>query len=184
MLSTIRLSSSDRGLKALTYVVISGLQGKKVSRARCSIGSVLLLDFGKLETVGKGKQKMEIGEWHLFIEMAAWAISKHGKAFLNSEDVSSEIKSTISRIEGSVVRETTIGRNGNVRPTFENGYVIDISKKYKRRNDTNWAFFYREAWWLGHDDKARPFEFACETAERKPLRRVGKAKRAHRSSPF
>lgn len=163
----MRLVPSDNGLKALARVISAGLQGKRLSRARCSIGSVLLLDFGELQTVGEGKREREIGEWHLFVEMATWVISQHGKMFLTSDDESSKIKSTIAQLEGGAVRETLINRKGNVRLKLENGFTINLFKENKVRYHHNWTFFYKEAVRLSNEDTTNSFEFMWKK-ERRP----------------
>jgi len=156
---TIRLPADNKGLDALTFIIDQSLKGKAVSRARQSIGSVLLLDFGELFNSSQGKRKRKFGEWHLFVNMADWRISEDGKDILSSKDDTRKISVKIGKLEGGVVKELVIRRCGNMRLSFENGMIIAIKKVYRRNNNHNWTIFYRDIWSFGNADSADQFTF-------------------------
>lgn len=164
MLQTVHLPTDNKGLTVLACIIAQQFRGKLLSRARQSIGSVLLLDFGDLLNSKSGKRKRQFGEWHLLIEMASWRILKDGKDLLSSDDTTKKIRAEVGQFEGGTVEKLVIRRNGNIHLLFENGVIIGVTKIYDRNHNHNWSIFYRDCWSLSNADRADQFVFECGTS--------------------
>src|SRR5215831_281234 len=149
---TLRLRPNEKSLREFLKDISLQLRGKRLSRVRRSIGSVLLFDFGEL---GKfGKKKRLFGEWHLLVLMASWIIVKKQKVLLSSEEPPSKIDEMISPLlKGRETKTFIFRRSGSLELTFTDGTKLNVKKTRIKNYRENWSLFCRDVWSVSNADE-------------------------------
>lgn len=159
MTKSIQLRSNDKGLRAFLSAVSFQLRGKRISRARRSVGSILLLDFGALLKIRSGDKVRSFGEWHLLVEMAPWTISKGKRILLTSGAPPSKIDKLVSPLlKGKLLEQFTVRQSGHMEMNFADNTKLNIKKQYSERYNNNWTLFYKGYWSISNADEKNRYQ--------------------------
>ena len=157
--NTLSLLPDNKSVKTLLRAASMRLQGKRLSRVRRSIGSVLLFDFGRLTKFRRQGQQRVFGEWHLLVDMASWTVLKGRTVLLTSENSPNRIDQQIpSLLNRRTVKRLVIHQTGNLDVTFGDRTKLKVKKRSKRKYHTNWILFYKDCWSLSCADKIDDFQ--------------------------
>lgn len=125
---------------------IKPVLGKKVWHAMIGAGCAIIIDLGK-QMPPKPPLNEPVGEWHIFIDGAAWRMDKDSTILVASEDPQPKLKQAIQRLEGHSLQsvdlflpalETTFHFEDNFTlhlfPIFteeRNGWVLFMPDDYE-----------------------------------------------------
>lgn len=74
--------------------IVSDLQGKTPWGVQLGHGSFLTMEFGKAREKGPS-EKVEHGEWHLWLFMCNWRIESQGQVIAGSDDAREKIQEAL-----------------------------------------------------------------------------------------
>jgi len=122
--------------------------GKKCFRASRSIGSCLLLEFGKqIRYLNHKNQKRTKGEYGLLIEMGEWILSKQDAQILSSESDIQKIDTNIHILEDKSITNISLNKKGDLEISFDTAYSLQIP--FNSSETDLWIFFTPSvSYWL------------------------------------
>src|SRR5215831_13290123 len=125
---TLRLRPNEKSLREFLKDISLQLRGKRLSRVRRSIGSVLLFD--------------------------SWIIVKKQKVLLSSEEPPSKIDEMISPLlKGRETKTFIFRRSGSLELTFTDGTKLNVKKTRIKNYRENWSLFCRDVWSVSNADE-------------------------------
>jgi hypothetical protein len=87
---------------------LSRLEGTAPWRVALGHGSFVTMDFGAKRLTGHSPKQTEHGEWHLWVQMAAWRIETSAEFLAGSEDSREAMETAINRLEGKVLQRIKV----------------------------------------------------------------------------
>ena len=107
--------------------ILKSTVSKKCFSATRSIGSSLLLDFGKQIPYLNYKGQEEIkGEYGLLIEMGEWTLNKNNKQILFCERDAQKIEAKIHTLKGKTITSISLDQKNDLEIIFDKIYSLRI----------------------------------------------------------
>ncbi len=116
--------------------------GQKPWSVWLGMGSLLTLEFGKArEQQTRRRGTILVGEWRLWIYMAAWRLETADVVLIGSEDPRPKIQRELKHLEDVVLRSVNlVAPSLETHFIFERGIILNVFPVYSEHED-HWMLF-------------------------------------------